>query len=70
MSEISKEQQEVWDRLNYVPPHPGGLGIDDMDINSIYPQLARAINVVFQIDSVSGDKDSGGMRTIKVLKSR
>ena len=63
MSELTKEEQETWERLNYVPsPAPNTF---DFDVSSMY---AAGMSKVFMVNRV--DWKEGDNVTIKVLKSR
>lgn len=56
MPELNEEQQEVWDKLNYVPPEK-----IDFDINSMYSN-------VFGIQRM--EPPEGKTYTMTVLKNR
>ena len=60
----------TWDRLNYVPPSPTDLNKIDLDLNSLYPAMRKALDNIVLTFNQTKEVDSGMLKTVKVVKNR
>ena len=70
MNKLTKEQMATWDRLNYVPPSPTDLNKIDLDLNSLYPAMRKALDNIVLTFNQTKEVDSGMLKTVKVFKNR
>lgn len=63
MKKLNEEQQQVWDKLTYVPIPE--ITLVNFDVNSMYAMMS---DNVFHITKVEPQGD--GLVTIKVIKNR